>query len=343
MSQIPNVPTRDPILERVVEYQRLVEPHGIEVEVVYLASQMCMEIRVTVTVWMDSGQTITAVGKAELDEVILTGTNDAPEAVYKGMHKTVIAMLEALGENITGKYPATRLYADINLNSSNGETLLFNPDVKVEGWIHNKYRGHWPKEGEIEPFEGPTISSEMGTPIPAIRQKALATVPQDESERLDAMAQTVKRKVVKSAPIQGFDPSKVKKPLCPVHREQMRFHPVKQKWVCDTPNCKMVSRPTKDEDDKSVQIGKGETSMRIVCTEDETVVLLISDDNLAIDITGLVGNLENFFDSIGALDLANTADQNGSDRFVDGTPRQITFSVRVGAIGVAEMLNKHSI
>lgn len=95
-----------------------------------------------------------------------------------------------------------------------------------------------------------------------------------------------KPKIVRHDPI---NPGKVKKPFCPIHKEVMDFDPVAQKFRCPTVPCNQVARPKRDSDDKILTLGEGQLQVRFVMRPGvQPQVVLVSDDNVALDITTLV-------------------------------------------------------
>lgn len=131
----------------------------------------------------------------------------------------------------------------------------------------------------------------------------------------------------------------VKKPLCAVHKTEMRFDPGDQKWRCMEDNCNLVARPKRDAEDKSVLIGKGSVSLRIVHDGVSTRALLISDDNIALDITAYVNpaQVQTQFD-LGKQALA--ASRNGKDTFTIPTEHPFTIKVKAAMIGATTYVEK---
>ena len=94
-----------------------------------------------------------------------------------------------------------------------------------------------------------------------------------------------KKRVVekKGAPI---NPAKVKAPDCAIHHVPMEYDPTELKWRCPQyDECGMVARPKRDADDRNVILGKGSTHLRLVEHQGKLKVLVMSDDNVAVDIT----------------------------------------------------------
>ncbi len=131
----------------------------------------------------------------------------------------------------------------------------------------------------------------------------------------------------------------VKKPLCAVHKKEMRFDPGDQKWRCMENNCNLVARPKRDAEDKSVLIGKGSVSLRVVHDGVSTRALLISDDNIALDVTAYVNpaQVQAQFD-IGKQALA--ASKIGNDTFTINQEKPFTITVKAAMIGAITYVEK---
>lgn len=93
---------------------------------------------------------------------------------------------------------------------------------------------------------------------------------------------------VKGAMIRN--PAKVKKPFCPVHTTKaMIFNSIRSVWECEFSDCKIIAHPREEAEQGRVTLGKGEVTLRMVCQEGKAPsIVLISDDNIALDITNLV-------------------------------------------------------
>lgn len=323
--------------------------HGFKITAVNLSSKMRVELRIEL-ICMTGVTSFTFFAKMEYDNLYLARVDNFDQFMSEEIDTICLSMIENLPQNVAGKYPLIRFYADTHLSLGSNK-LMFHPELEIPGWVFGRYKKKFPGGQKTRPVtmeihsgmditEPPdSVPIDFGKP----RKPAPLTLSLDEEEGL-IMATKTKKKIVKKAPIQGFDPDKVKKPECkgggaggPHPATKMKFDPIKGKWICTHVGCKMVARPVRDEDDRSVQIGKGETSLRVVATEDEIRVLLISDDNLALDITDLVGDMERFLNSIGALELARAADDNGLSSFVDRTPRQVVLNLRIGGLGVEHL------
>lgn len=278
-----------------------------------------------------------------------------PDDLIAELQRFCYSMLAAIPEIVIGKYPFTRLWADKHLILA--EPLLFNPTVEVPGWVHNKYRKAVdmgsPRENSITPCSNlemqvfsdifTTQKQPANETIDKFKLIMGTTQPIDDEarERLLNVATTTdkKKKVVRKAKA-PIDPSKIKKPLCPLHNAEMGFDKVRGKWKCQEAGCKMSAKPVRDEDDREVQLGKGSTQVRIVATADEIRVLLISDDNLALDITGLIaGGCKQFIYEAGLAELAEAAVANNRNDFVHTDVKDLELRVKIGVIGADDLLN----
>ena len=321
------------------QYERELRRAWVILDMTYYPSTMRYRFRVSYDYRnRDNTQQIIWRAEFEIDEVNMTRYGESE--VLELVDRFVMQFAKAIPENITGDYPHIRLWADINHHHNPTGRLFGNPDTPIEGWVFGRYRaGTNGRYDNLDPLTNVNIegtSIDEGKRVPTVPK--IETISDEEAEGL--MAATKKKRVVKTSPPK-IDPSKIKSPMCPVHHEKMTFDPVKYKWKCNAPGCKLTSRPVRDEDDKSVQIGKGETSLRIVATPDDFAVLLVSDDNLALNITNMLPNIKVFLDSLGAIDLARTAEDQGVLTAHDQTPRNIQFETRFAIIGITDLIGKY--
>lgn len=319
-------------------------------DVYYVQDQMKTQIRLQYDYRTPDGrQQLIYAARQDWDDNSLAVID--PRVVIDEVDKFVMGFAKAIPEEVTGKYPHIRLWADAHLSGTNGRLFGF-PEKEIEGWIFGRYSSAvGDKYKYLQPLASVSISGTQVDPfgynnsqsMPAPENLMPVKLPHINTEEAEELIMAAtKKKIVKSQPPR-IDPTKVKKPKCPTHDDPMEFDPVKYRWRCKAPGCKMVARPQRDEDDKSVQIGKGETSLRIVATQDEFAVLLVSDDNLALNITNLLPNIKVFLDSIGAIDLARTAEDQGQLTVADRTPRPIQFETRFGVIGVDDLIAKYDL
>lgn len=104
-----------------------------------------------------------------------------------------------------------------------------------------------------------------------------------DKELEEEMAKRVRPTIVRQSPI---NTAKVRKPHCPIDKIEMQFDAAAQKFFCPEPTCHQVARPKRDSDDKQVILGRGELQVRfIIQPSARPRVILISDDNVALDLT----------------------------------------------------------
>lgn len=89
----------------------------------------------------------------------------------------------------------------------------------------------------------------------------------------------------------------VKVPECPMHKAKMVFDADENIWNCPEDGCEIIFRPKQEERPLgSVVVGKGATSMKVIRTSGGngalTKILLVSDDNVAIDISNYVTHFQ---------------------------------------------------
>ena len=350
---VPKTPSRaSTMLSAYDRYARAARTAWLDMELSHYPERMVYRLRLSADLRTQDHQLIYRVEQG-WDEVSLARLARPSEWIEQ-VDELVMRFAKGLPESLAGNYPHIRLWADMNLQSSGKPKLFGKPNTEIPGWVfgdwqsrtNRRYDGLTPLPGMN--IEGNSLPDNMvqnpdpNAPKIPIHQldPSKKKIPLTDEEVEGIMAATKKKRVVKTTPPK-IDPSKIKSPLCPVHHEKMSFDPVKYKWKCSAPGCKITSRPVRDEDDKSVQIGKGETSLRIVATDDEFAVLLVSDDNLALNITKLIPNIKVFLDSIGAIDLARTAEDQGITSVNDRTPRPVQFELRFGILGLTELISKY--
>lgn len=292
--------------------------------------------------------------KFEIDEAMIVRM-DATELVgfyFEIMQDFVLCM----DEEDTGVYPLHRVYVDNHLNKMR-RPLFGSPDQKIEGWQFHKMRGKtWldrktPKhvmgiqkvvKGIVEPDEDGLARfkpfEEMDTEAQLKHALVDRLIPiDDEGAKLMADV-TKKKRVVTRNTKPPIDPSKVKKPLCPQHATAMEYDPVRGKWKCKVAGCKLVALPERDADDKSVVLGKGEITLRVVMAKGEPTVLLISDDNVALNITKFV-DVEEIVNQWDLGTVAEAAAEEGRENFVVPIEKAVDIkSVKVGVIGASDLV-----
>jgi len=84
-----------------------------------------------------------------------------------------------------------------------------------------------------------------------------------------------------------------KTPLCPVEKHPMTFNSIRGLWECLEHN--FIAQPKNDPDEKSI-MGRGEIELRLMYIPDDNMVhyCLVADNNVILDITGLVYDKEQF-------------------------------------------------
>ena len=179
--------------------------------------------------------------------------------------------------SVNADYPDVREWAAKHLN------IKTSPFAPIPGWI-------WPRWNSAHP--GMKANKTGGVEPVGIGQTMVN-----------------KRRVVVSTKGATTNPARVRTPKCPLHTEQMVFNSVRTVWECPVTGCSIIAQPKNEPEQGRVTLGKGEIHLRIVCQENKSpAVILISDDNIALDITEMVNpaELRNSFD----LDVAVKAVKN---------------------------------
>jgi hypothetical protein len=317
----------------------------------YNASKQCNTFRVGY-----ANNNMAAYAELEVADEVATRFV-SPNVLLEDLEKMTQGFLVSLGESITGKYPFIRLWAQRHIKSHVTENLMWNPRRQIPGWVFPKFKGQdeYPDEKFVKPLKGVTIASDgLGPSIPTSTPKVTSVlgIPIEEDsdkhdnnskieyidetmDRKTVVAQTKQKRVVKrgKAPI---NPNKVKKPPCSKHEVEMKFNPVRQLWECSIPGCTMVSRPKRAEDDRSVQIGKGSVTARLIGSDEEVVVLLVSDDNIALDITKFV-NLKKIVSDLGIKSLVSTAVEDGKDTFRLNIDAELNIALPLTVMGAHDL------
>lgn len=93
---------------------------------------------------------------------------------------------------------------------------------------------------------------------------------------------------------------------------EMVFDPEDGVWKCPEPGCKTIARPKSDSPVGQVQLGKGRLDLRVLFVEPgkKPSVLLVSDNNIALDITDYI-TMDNFLKYSRAVQKAQEASNNG--------------------------------
>lgn len=172
------------------------------------------------------------------------------------------------GNTMTGQgdYPDVRGWAKARLTNTS-----FSDDEPIPGWI-------WPRWSNAHPG------------MKALKTGGVVPTGSIKDPRTGAKSMTPKKKVVTTKGAVIRDPSKVKKPKCPLHTDlAMKFDPLRSVWECVEPTCNIIAQPKQEKEQGRVTLGKGEVHLRIILQEDvKPSIALISDDNIALDITNMV-------------------------------------------------------
>lgn len=81
-------------------------------------------------------------------------------------------------------------------------------------------------------------------------------------------------------------------PKCKACRADMDYDPERRVWVCPTEGCGLIARPKRTNEDAPV-IGSGQVTAKLVQTKKgDKKVYLVSDDNVCLDVTAIVENVE---------------------------------------------------
>lgn len=240
------------------------------------------------------------------DEVL---AREEPRILTEIVFGRINELIEQIGELVTGKYPLTRIWADKHISGI--VPLFLNPSQDVPGWVHNKFRdlNNFPTRPGRPEFDVP-LFHENCKPSPVSTNFG----PRINYNVKEIDMATATKKTVRRPTRRAIDPDKVKKPLCNIHQTPMEYDPVGVKWKCITVGCTQVARPKRDEDDRSVTVGKGGLQLRLIAQGDDLSVILISDDNIALDITKFV-DINEIVDSWDAIEAAKTADSVGKKEF----------------------------
>jgi hypothetical protein len=266
--------------------------------------------------------------------------------LYDYMVKGTIEKLYEMGAGITGKYPLVRLYADYHLVGL--QTLLFYPEREIPGWIFAKYKKQDEYPEELSAADAQKIFDNRGVKeskdesnIEEPVKKSEMPNPWDVLKEADTVAQTKKRKVTVVKP--KINPNRVKKPQCAKHETEMEYSPVDNKWHCTTDGCGMVARPKRDAEDKTLLLGKGGTSLRIVALTNEhkgqVALVLLSDDNIALDVSEYMPKTE-LADLVSSKDLlaqSQRAAENGQDTFSIPGSVEIVLRLPASVVNTAGM------
>ena len=312
-------------------------PAGLEFTVAFEPIRSCFRCRAQSRMEHDeNGNLRTYHAEQFLDEVAVVSFQGNPVDLFThALKNAAIEVIESIPEEVIGAYPFARMWHDIH---SQDESLTFAPQKQVPGWVFgviNKKGSPFPKDKprkkkklqEVDVDDSPAVAR-------ANDQHSKLVKEYDNIKEALGMAQNTKTKKVRvvRAPIKGFDPSKVKTPECKEHRTPMTFDHVEQKWHCTYEGCGMVARPKRDADDKNVILGKGNVQLRLIAQDGNKSVVLISDDNIALDITAFV-DVEEIINEFDVEDAAKVASDNGKQVFAIPTAKSVSFTSALMVMG----------
>jgi hypothetical protein len=257
--------------------------------------------------------------------------------VTEEIERGIVKLLESLPENIFGDYPPIRLWADVHLGQP---TLFGEPNREIPEWVYPKYRrstGRVHKKSE-KPIIPPKQleETEIGDDGIQRREKVFS------KEQIEEVKMATKKRKVR-VPTQKnprINPKRVKRPHCPVHTmTEMKFNEIRMVWECTEPNCSLIARPKQDSDDKALVLGTGNIQLRMVAHDGQVDLVLLSDDNVALNITPYVdiGDVVTNYD---VVSLAQSASDTGKDAFFVPLKKIVEMKMQLhvqGAEEIAEM------
>ncbi len=135
---------------------------------------------------------------------------------------------------------------------------------------------------------------------------ALPFVPNSVGEKMATTPAGPLRKIKRPNAVVG----NIKKPVCPMHKQEMVFDPSEGLWNCPTNGCKIFFRPAMEHDTSQTLIGKGKLTVKHIrpATHLSGVagkLFLVSDDNIALDISQYVTLFE--YGQTGAVGILASA------------------------------------
>jgi hypothetical protein len=328
---------------------------GIVVDEYRIDARMVTEIRARLSFSVNHQLLTWEWKKIIADSELVRGPEPPEIRLSKHAERTVEELIASLPEEVIGKYPFTRLYHDLHILDDVGRhrpssTLLWgHPDREVPGWVHDRFRHqkYYPKDKTITPvpltLEGESTGVVLPDDpiVPPSRVKQFQE-PDNHKELVAAMATKTagKRKTVSKIDKPLVDPNKIKKPSCSEHEVKMQFDPVENKWRCTIPGCNKIKRPKRDDDSKRVVLGKGSVQLRLIQDGEQTTVILISDDNVALDITKFV-DVERLIENADITTLAQEADELGHYNFTVGSEYGIPMKMNIVVMGVPDVVKNY--
>lgn len=231
------------------------------------------------------------------------GNSPAPRAM------TVIITFEAIEKAASdGNYPSLVRGAILRLKSKIQEKLSADCDNKeVRLWaakfleadlmdnspISKRIWARYEREGKnsnVEETPRPKVNSNR-VPNRVVRRRSSQQPHPVDTEVSEPRAKTVVGARSKTPP---------RKPKCNSRdheeRVEMVYDPEEGLWKCPEPGCKMIARPKTDVPIGGVTLGKGRLDIRVLFTDagKKPSILLVSDDNVALDVTEFVEDMEKF-------------------------------------------------
>ena len=254
--------------------------------------------------------------------------NDVVSLVAVNIFDSIESLIGSIPIEDIGAYPFARIWHDTHTYN---EKLLWHPERAVPGWVFPRAYQIYPKD------QSANIKRKQPAPV----QQVSDNVSFDKmKEVLDVSTNTkkpaAKKRTVKRAPIQGFDPSKVRAPNCPIHHTEMYFDHIEQKWRCNKAGCRQVARPARDDDDKTVVLGKGGLQLRLVAQEGKRSVVLISDDNIALNITSMV-DVDEICDAFDVKNQAAAAVKTGKEVISIPTEHNVLLRAKLVVMGTSDL------
>lgn len=300
------------------------------------------------------------------DDKLLRISNpaDAKTMILNELEFRCQQLTVSIGESITGNYPFARLWCDRHLTGHSG--YFGHPNRPIPGWAWPKIKSKsdYPEDGIVtskqitREFNSADIDGNGNDPISqsafaekeSLRRKRQLLSKIEKTEIHGAhpemilegieMANTKEKRKVKVVK-KAIDPSTVKKPNCKVHNASMEFDPVTQKWRCQVEGCNLVARPKGDDTDREVRVGKGNIQCRLISNEGELTVVLISDDNVTLDITRFV-DVPKLMDEFDAVTIADAASTNGRETFSINDPKQLPIKMSLTVMGATDLVVHNS-
>ena len=214
-----------------------------------------LDQKMVIRLFLDAGKYRTS-SDATIDESVFLRNNyvtdvlGAVEAAKESLHEFIHADV--------GPYPFARIWMMNHLN-------INTKKVQIPGWAWKAFREHPDHQGKI----------------------ASSTTYELVDKGSNKMApKTVTRKITTVKPEIKKPP---KKPKCPLHHVEMKFDPLRGAWWCETDGCKQIALPKRERIEGQLLLGKGKIQMRIAYPDkgEDPRLILISDDNVALDITEL--------------------------------------------------------